>query len=43
MNKTKLYESLDVTIVSLTGQEQVLTGSNYESNIEALTICEEEW
>ena len=43
MNKTTLYESPDVTIVSLTGQEQVLTGSNYESNIEALTICEEEW
>ena len=43
MNKTKLYESPDVTIVSLTGQEQELTGSNYESNIEALTICEEEW
>ena len=43
MNKTKIYESPDVTIVSLTGQEQVLTGSNCESNIEALTNCEEEW
>lgn len=43
MNKTKLYESPDVTIVTISGQEQVLTGSNYESNIEALTICEEEW
>lgn len=42
MNKTKLYESPDVTIVSLTGQEQVLV-SSYESNIEALTICEEDW
>ena len=39
----KIYESPEVTIVSLTGQEQVLTGSNYESNIEALTICEEDW
>lgn len=43
MNKTKLYESPDVTIVTISGQEQVLTGSNYESNIEALTICEEDW
>lgn len=43
MNKTTLYESPDVTIVAISGQEQVLTGSNYESNIEALTICEEDW
>ena len=43
MNKTKLYESPDVTIVTISGQEQVLTGSNYESNIEVLTICEEDW
>lgn len=43
MNKTKLYESPDVTIVTISGQEQVLTGSNYESNIDALTICEEDW
>ena len=43
MNKTKLYESPEVTIVTISGQEQVLTGSNYESNIEALTICEEDW
>lgn len=43
MNKTKLYESPDVTIVTISGQEQLLTGSNYESNIEALTICEEDW
>lgn len=43
MNKTKLYESPEVTIVSISGQEQVLTGSNYESNIDALTICEEDW
>lgn len=43
MNKKKLYESPDVTIVTISGQEQVLTGSNYESNIEALTICEEDW
>lgn len=43
MNKTKLYESPDVTIVTISGQEQVLTGSTYESNIDALTICEEDW
>lgn len=43
MDKTKLYESPDVTIVTISGQEQVLTGSPYESNIEALTICEEDW
>lgn len=43
MNKTKLYESPEVTIVTISGQEQVLTGSNYESNIDALTICEEDW
>ena len=43
MNKTNLYESPEVTIVSLTGQEQVLTGSNCESNIEAVTIFEEDW
>lgn len=43
MNKTNFYESPDVTIVAISGQEQVLTGSNYESNIEALTICEEDW
>ncbi len=43
MNKTKLYESPDVTIVTISGQEHVLTGSNYESNIDALTICEEDW
>ncbi len=43
MNKTKFYESPEVTIVAISSQEQVLTGSNCESNIEALTICEEEW
>ena len=43
MDKTKLYEHPDVTVVTISGQEQVLTGSSCDSNIEALTICEEDW